>query len=85
MDRSVENESKAKLAFHHVFNELGWKWAGPEFDFDLRSYKARIQQGVLEGRLIYISSERLGDVNASALDIKNELLGQIKQMEAEQV
>jgi hypothetical protein len=82
MVESPESKAKASWVFEQVFNELALQWTGPEFEFDRDSYKARIQRGALAGRLFYIPVEWLEDSNVSALDVKNRLLAEVRQMEA---
>ena len=78
MSKHADDEEKARFIFEQVFLALGLDWAGPEFDFDRDCYKARIQEGMLKGNLVYVSQERLQDRNISAENIKHELLLQLR-------
>jgi hypothetical protein len=78
MTKSKANEDKARFIFEQVFQELNLSWIGPEFDFDRDSYKARIQQGDLKGRLVFVSEEKLEDRNVSAEHVKSGLLEQLR-------
>jgi hypothetical protein len=62
-------EFKAGWIFEQAFSARGWLWAGPEFDFDRDSYKARIDSGPLRGLVRYLSCERLGSMDTSANDL----------------
>jgi hypothetical protein len=83
MTDNSANRSKAEWVFREVFDGLGWDWAGPEFDFDSDSFKARVQSGPLKGRIKVISCERLEDRNVSALHLKNELLRDLNETETQ--
>jgi hypothetical protein len=78
MAKSEANKDKARFIFEQVFQELKLNWAGPEFDVDRDSYKARIQEGDLKGRLVLLSEEKLEDHDVSAEQIRQGLVEQLK-------
>jgi hypothetical protein len=81
MPESNTNSERAGRIFSAVSRSLGAKLMGPRFDFDRDSYKARIQDGALKGRLLFISVEKLEDWNGenSERGITEQLLASLKE------
>ena len=75
MDRK-ELDRKAWEVFASVLNPLSVNWAGPEYEFDVERFKARIDSGPLKKQIFYVTQKDLEDKGQS--ELQANLSSQVK-------